>query len=163
MLNFQPFGIASNGHLCQFLFGFNLGGERSRYAPQVDRVTALLNRAYKHGDGVVVEHRRSPRFEVHVPVIFDWVDESGTQRRGGGFTRDVSESGVFAWCEGECPPRGTNIRIALLLPGIEPTSKAWRMESTGRVVRTIDDVPEAKGFVATLDNLRAEALANGFR
>jgi hypothetical protein len=37
------------------------------------------------------------------------------------------------------------------------------MESTGRVVRTIDDVPEAKGFVATLDNLRAEALANGFR
>lgn len=108
-----------------------------------------------------MEHRRSPRFEVHVPVIFHWVDESGTQQRGGGFTRDVSESGVFAWCEGECPPRGTNIRIALLLPGIEPTSKAWRMESTGHVVRTIDDVPGAQGFVATFDELRTEVLANG--
>ncbi len=97
-----------------------------------------------------------------MPVIFNWVDESGAQQQGGGFTRDVSERGVFTWCEGECPPRGTTIRIALLLPGIEPTSKAWRLESTGHVVRTIDDVPEAKGFVATLDDLQTRVLANGF-
>ena len=109
-----------------------------------------------------MERRRSARFEVHVPVIFGWIDESGTQQREGGFTRDVSEDGVFAWCEGECPPCGSAIRIALLLPGIEPTSKAWRMKSTGHVVRTIDDVPEAKGFVATLDDLQTEVLTNGF-
>jgi hypothetical protein len=97
-----------------------------------------------------------------VPVIFDWFDESGIRRRGGGFTRDVSEGGVFAWCEGECPLCGTAIRIALLLPGIEPTSKAWRMESNGHVIRTVDDVPEAKGFVATLDYLRTDVLVNDF-
>jgi hypothetical protein len=126
-------------------------------------VTASLNVTSKAGNGVTVEQRRSPRFEVHVPVIFGWVDESGTQREGGGFTRDISEGGVFTWCEGDCPPCGSSIHIALLLPGIEPTSKAWRMESTGHVVRMVNDVPASKGFVATLEGLRTDVLANGFR
>lgn len=110
-----------------------------------------------------MEHRRSPRFGVHVPVMFDWVDESGTRQRGGGFTRDISENGVFAWCEWDCPSCHTHIRITLLLPGIERTSKAWRIESSGYVVRLVDNVSEGKGFVALLDNPRTEVLASGSR
>lgn len=122
--------------------------------------TLSINEAYALRNGVTVKHRRSPRFEVHVPVMFDWTDEFGARRQGGGFTRDISESGVFAWCEGECPPCCTVIRITLLLPGIEPTSKAWRMESEGYVVRMIDDVSRGRGFVALLDGLRTEVLAS---
>ena len=97
-----------------------------------------------------MEHRRSLRFELHVPVMFDWMDESGTWRQGGGFTRDVSEKGVFAWCEGDCPHCSAVIRISLLLPGIEPNSRAWRMESTGYVLRVIDGDSGERGFVAQL-------------
>jgi hypothetical protein len=125
-------------------------------------VEVTANATCKIGNGVTVEQRRSPRYEVQVPVIFGWVDESGAKREGGGFTRDISKGGVFTWCEGDCPPRGTTVRIELLLRGIEPTSKAWRVESTGRVVRVIDDVPGSKGFAATLDDLRTGVLANGF-
>jgi len=110
-----------------------------------------------------VEHRRSARFEVHVPVMFEWIDELSAQRRGGGFTRDISRRGLFAWCEGDCPPCGAGIRIMLLLPRIEPTSKAWRMESSGYVVRMIDDVAEGRGFAAVLDELQTEVLVMGSR
>jgi uncharacterized protein YihD (DUF1040 family) len=51
----------------------------------------------------------------------------------------------------------------LLLPWIEPTSKAWRMESSGHVVRMIDDVAEGRGFAAVLDELQTEVLAMGSR
>jgi hypothetical protein len=65
------------------------------------------------------------------------------------------------WCEGECPSCSTAIRISLLLPGIEPTSKAWRMESLGYVVRVVDDVSGGRGFGALFDELRTEVLARG--
>lgn len=111
-----------------------------------------------------MERRRSPRFEVQVPAIYGWLDESETERQDGGFTRDVSGSGAFIWCEGDCPPCGTTIRIALLFPAIEPTSRAWRLESTGHVVRLINDGPANNGFVATFDSPRTiEVLANSFR
>ena len=126
-------------------------------------VEVAANATFKTGNGVTVEQRRSPRYELQVPVIFGWVDESGEQREGAGFTRDISKGGVFTWCVGDCPPRGTAIHIGLLFTGIEPTSKAWRMESTGRVVRVIDDVPGSKGFAATLEDLQTEVLSNRFR
>ena len=110
-----------------------------------------------------MDHRRSPRFEVHVPLMFDWQDESGARRRGGGFTRDISETGLFAWCDGDCPSCSTVIHITLLFPGFEPTYKAWRMESRGYVMRTIDNASEGRGFAALLDDLRIEVLASGSR
>jgi hypothetical protein len=123
-----------------------------------------VGRSYREiGTGVTVEQRRSSRYEVQVPVVFGWVDESGKQREGAGFTRDISKCGVFTWCDGDSPPRGTTVHIELLLRGVEPTSKAWRVECTGRVVRVIDDFPGSKGFAATLDDLRTGVLANGFR
>jgi hypothetical protein len=118
-------------------------------------------KAYKFGDGVGVERRHFPRFDVHVPLMFDWIDESGLRRQSGGFTRNISERGVFVWCEGDRPPCRTLIGITLLLPRIEPTSKAWRMESVGYVVRIIDDISEDGGFVALWDDLGTEALASG--
>ena len=126
-------------------------------------VTVSVKQTYKFGTGVIMEHRRSPRFEVHVPVMFEWVDECGTRRRGGGFTRDISESGVFAWCEGDCPCCRTVISITLLLPGVEPTSKAWRMKSEGYVVRMTDDISEQNGFVALLDETWTKVLASNPR
>ena len=32
-----------------------------------------------------MERRCSPRFEVHVPVMVDSIDESGAERKSGGF------------------------------------------------------------------------------
>jgi hypothetical protein len=104
-----------------------------------------------------VEHRRAPRFEVHVPIIFEWRDKSGTLRQDAGFTRDMSKTGVFAWCEGECPPCHTEITMALLFSGIGPVAKPWRMRSTGRVLRT-RDAPEGKGFAATLEGAGATVM-----
>jgi hypothetical protein len=126
-------------------------------------LTASVTRENSITNGVTVEQRRSLRFGVYVPVIVDWTDESGTQRRGGGFTRDISEKGVFVWCKGDCPSCGAGIHIMLLFPGVEPTSKAWRMESKGAVVRMIDDVSEGRGFAATLNEPQTEVLASSSR
>jgi hypothetical protein len=158
-MSLQPLGTASNDHLWPSRLHRTVtecGGDGSAASSCVDHMRPF------HAWGRVVEHRLSLRFELHVPVMFDWLDESGTWRQGGCFTRDVSETGVFAWCEGDCPPCFTVVRISLLLPGIEPTSKAWRMESTGYVVRVIDDVPGGRGFVAHLDELRT-VLASASR
>jgi hypothetical protein len=99
-----------------------------------------------------VEQRRAPRYKTHVPVIFEWLDKSGTIRLDGGFTRDISRQGIFVWCEGECRPCRREIMIALLFQGIAAHPKPWRMRSTGRVLR-VHDAPENKGFAVTLQNL----------
>ena len=106
-----------------------------------------------------MEHRRTLRFEVHVPVVFDWSDESGNSRRGAGFTHDLSRSGMFAWCEGECPPPYANLSITLLFPGLSPQAKPWRMRCTGRILR-IHEAREGKGFAAILDNMETEDWNN---
>jgi hypothetical protein len=103
-----------------------------------------------------MEHRRAPRFVVRVPIIFEWQDESKTSRQGIGFTRDMSSYGVFAWCEEGCPPRHSEITVALLFHGIGLEAKPWHMQSTGRVLR-VHDAPQGKGFAATLDDLGTAA------
>jgi hypothetical protein len=120
-------------------------------------VTAWLAICSNSGSEFDVERRRTPRFEVRVPVIFEWRDESGSFRRDAGFTRDMSRNGVFAWCEGERPPWHAEITMAMIFPGIGPDAKPWRMRSTGRVVRT-HDAQQGKGFAATLDDLGTAVL-----
>ena len=99
-----------------------------------------------------MERRLAQRFKIHVPIIVEWLDQSKTVRRGVGFTRDASSKGVFAWCEGDCPPFESEIAVALLFPGAGPDAKPWRMRSNGRVVRVVD-TPEGKGFAASLEGL----------
>jgi len=109
---------------------------------------------------LILEQRRAPRFEVHVPVIFEWREESGASRRESGFVRNISRNGIFAWCEGECPPCHTEIHVALLFPGIGPDAKPWRMRSAGRVLR-VHAAPAGKGFAATLEDVGMAVLGNG--
>ena len=120
-------------------------------------VTAWSGTLHNLANGVDVEHRHASRFEVHVPIIFEWRDQSTTSRQGIGFTRDMSRYGVFAWCEEECPPRHSEITMVLLFPGIGPEAKPWQMRSTGRVLR-VHDAQQGKGFAATLDDLGMAVL-----
>jgi hypothetical protein len=117
----------------------------------------MIRQFVQTGDRSYVKHRRAPRFAVRAPIIVELQDESGTSRQGIGFTRDMSRNGVFAWCEEECPPRHSEITMALLFPGIGPDAKPWRMRSTGRVVQA-HDAQQGKGFAATLDDLGTAVL-----
>lgn len=104
-----------------------------------------------------MEQRRAPRYETRVPVIFKWLDNSGTVRLEGGFTRDISRQGICVWCEGQCAPCHAEITIALLFQGIGSHPQPWRIRSTGRVLR-VHDAPESRGFAATLEKLAAAIL-----
>ena len=106
-----------------------------------------------------MEKRRVQRFEVNWPLVFGWLDESGTTRWEAGFTRNISTDGMLVLCGEVCPPCYTRVTISVLLlsgMGRQP----WRMRSTGHVLR-VRSSSQIKEFATTLDHLEVEVLENG--
>lgn len=92
-----------------------------------------------------MERRKASRYGLRVPVLFSWEDPH--LKLDGGFTRDISASGVYVLCEKKyCPAQGDTVTIQLILPSIvdlEP--RGLKLKSRGRVLRT-GDFPEESGF-----------------
>ena len=101
-----------------------------------------------------MELRRATRYRVRSPVLFQWVDAGEVQRQAGGFTRDISTSGVFVISE-VLPPVGKAVAYELMLPPLQVEDPSWRLKATGRVVRH-----DAHGFGGTGDFGREDQAAD---
>jgi hypothetical protein len=88
-----------------------------------------------------VERRKTARYRMGVPVIFDWRTSQSGRSQGTGFTRDVSLDGVYIVTDAAmCPPPNAEIEVEIILsvskaanPRIKATMKALRIERQDRV------------------------------
>jgi hypothetical protein len=101
-----------------------------------------------------VERRKASRYGLRVPVLFSWQDTQ--PELDGGFTRDISASGVYVLCEkNHRPAQGNTVTIQLILPSIvDLEAQGMKLRSKGQVLRT-GDFPEESGF-AVLAEFDAE-------
>jgi len=90
---------------------------------------------------VVKQRRTAVRYKLRLPVIFNWYD--GTERTGGGFTSDVSLDGALI-ISSKCPPSGSSVRLAILLPSPDYSGEELKIECVGEVTR----VEERTGCIA---------------
>lgn len=97
-----------------------------------------------------MEQRRSVRYPVNAPAIFRW-EEAGRERRGGGFTRDMSAKGAYILCDPQARPGvGCGIRVQLMLPPIDSAADRVEFEADVIVVRT-NTANEETGFAVSGD------------
>jgi len=84
--------------------------------------------------------RKAIRFPLEAPIVFQWAD-SGSEKRGEGRTRDISETGAFVLSR-TCPPAGAEISFNIFLPLLPDFEPKTRVEAVGRVLR----VEQARGI-----------------
>jgi hypothetical protein len=96
-----------------------------------------------------VERRKASRYELQVPVLFSWKNAS---KQAGGFTRDISASGVYVLCEeSHCPSRGDTVTLQLILPSIaDAEGRGLKLKSKGQVLRT-GELAEQSGFAVVAE------------
>jgi len=99
--------------------------------------------------GDAVQERQSVRFHIRLPVIFRWNSEQGGRQQNGGFTRDISRSGLFVYSLIP-PPSGVSVELEVMLPPLAESGHGVRLQSEGRVLR-IERKGEKTGFAATGD------------
>ena len=73
-----------------------------------------------------MERRRTVRYNLCLPLIFEWTDQNGTVIQEAGFTRDVSTSGVYVNCL-KSPPINSILRLQIA------TAQVLRFASDGEV------------------------------
>ena len=95
-----------------------------------------------------MQQRQSVRFQIRLPVISRWIDEQAGDRQCGGFTRDISRHGLFAYSL-DPPPLGATVEFEVMLPALEPAGHGVRLRSFGRVLRVEQEEETRTGFAAT--------------
>jgi hypothetical protein len=75
-------------------------------------------------------------------VTFSWEQLDGSTMRSEGYTRDISQSGVFV-VTGDRLPSGTVVKLEVALPSLRGQGLGACLRSQGRVVRS-----EEVGFAA---------------
>jgi PilZ domain len=98
--------------------------------------------------GDEMERRRTARYVLRVPVLFNWRNQQ--PRQLGGFTRDVSAGGAYILCREECPSAGAPVRLQVMLPPVDAEAHGVKLESEGRVVRA-HGPGEESGFAVMAD------------
>ncbi len=104
---------------------------------------------------IIDKRRRSQRFALHLYAGFHWQTEDGSQREGYGFTREMSEHGVFVITK-TCPHRDAVIDLQFHLPRIDNLERLMTMH--GRVVRTEIQGQEYGFAVCCKKRLRVRSL-----
>lgn len=99
-----------------------------------------------------MDRRVRPRFDLTAPVKYSWKDLAGN-RHGTGFTRDVSERGIFIVTD-TLPPMGATVHFEVSFPFRDESQ--IQMRAQGRIVRLESENSTAtqRGF-ATLTNMLA--------
>ena len=97
-----------------------------------------------------LERRRTVRYNLCLPLVFEWTDESGAVIQQPGFTRDISTGGLYVSCA-TSPPMNSTIRLQMVLPSNkEVFPENLTLAATARVVRFASQ-GEAAGFAAVGD------------
>jgi hypothetical protein len=96
----------------------------------------------------LAERRKSIRYRMNAPVIFRWKGPDKERLQGEGVTRDMSMAGAFI-LTGTCPPPNALVKMEVLLPLSDGTSKA-KMRADMTVLRVDQDLAGStrSGFAA---------------
>ena len=108
--------------------------------------TCLGNRSI----GADMERRKSVRYNLSFPVLFGWRGSADEGHQGGGFSRDLSTTGIYVACDRECPPIDTELNVEVLVPSPASESVALKLTAHGRVIRVATS-SEHSGFGAVVD------------
>jgi hypothetical protein len=107
------------------------------------------NNAVNKTSGERVERRRHTRYDLSATVAFVWKNRGGSRHQGEGFTRDLSEGGMFIFTD-NAPPVGTLLRVDLFFPPLK-TGSILQVKSKCEVMRVEPSEPgEARGGFAVL-------------
>jgi len=83
-----------------------------------------------------MERRRSVRFDLNVPVICRYKNKRGRAHAFGGFSRDISERGLFV-VGPSVPPEGKAVAVRVLLLHMHKADgHGLQLKSKGLVIRT---------------------------
>ena len=99
--------------------------------------------------------RKHMRYPLRASIVYRWTDGAGVERRGRGWTENVSEEGVLVSTD-ICPEVGAliNLRLRVRSLRVPKTTASLRMEMNARVVRVVNEAQEGKelGFAARKRN-----------
>ena len=87
------------------------------------------------------------RYPLRASVIYRWRDGDGMERRGKGWTHDLSEEGVMVSSE-DCPALGEPVDLVLRVSTTRSPipAPALRMNMKAKVVRLLSDGTEGKSL-----------------
>lgn len=87
------------------------------------------------------------RYPLRASIVYRWRDEKGIERRGRGWTQDVSEEGVLVSSD-NCPAVGDCVDLILRVPSLRTPVPAptLRMDMNAKVVRVLTDAHEGKNL-----------------
>ena len=80
-----------------------------------------------------MERRQHTRYDLSASVAFFWKNQGGSRHDGEGFTRDLSEGGMFVFTDNP-PPVGTIVRIDVFFPPFK-TGAALQVKAKCEVLR----------------------------
>lgn len=90
------------------------------------------------------------RYQLLLPVIFQWTDSEGAIHKDGGFTRNIGSRGVYL-VGAACPPENTTIELEVMLPVTwRQSSHCAKLVARLTVVR-VQKMNEEWGFAASGD------------
>jgi hypothetical protein len=110
----------------------------SNIGPRANALIGAINK---------LERRRTVRYNLCLPLVFEWTDAGGILIQEPGFTRDISTGGLYVTCA-KSPPINSTVSLRIALPAnkeILPSS--LRLEATAKVIR-LASAGEAGGFAA---------------
>jgi PilZ domain len=74
------------------------------------------------------------RYPVKAPVFFTWKAVDGSEHKGEGTSRDISETGAFVLTL-VSPPLGADIELRISLPGVLDRTTPEPVQLKARVLR----------------------------
>jgi hypothetical protein len=92
----------------------------------------------------IIELRKSNRYALRAPVLFDWAPQTGEPQSGRGVTRDINTFGVYIVTEA-LPPVGALIQMDILLPKLEAPGFGMSLAGEGIVLRVEPSGSESGG------------------
>ena len=100
-----------------------------------------------------MDRRQHIRFALRAPVSFFSQERGGVRLEGNGFTRDVSERGVFVLSDTQVPlGEAIQLEIVVYSPG---TTSVVHMSAKGRLLRVehSSGTEHMGGFAAAISSL----------
>jgi hypothetical protein len=81
----------------------------------------------------LLDRRSSRRFQIVLPVLFRWVDDS-VEHYGVGHCGNVGPGGMFI-VAAKCPPSGVGVKLEFALPAFDLVPHPLTLCCVGRVSR----------------------------
>jgi hypothetical protein len=105
-----------------------------------------IGRSLESDDHVhsIIELRKSNRYALRAPVLFDWAPQNGEPQSGRGVTRDINTFGVYIVTDA-LPPVGALVQMDILLPKLEAPGFGMSLAGEGIVLRVEPGRSESAG------------------